>query len=125
MIEAQGLAISFLITPQTSDARIRQIDELTKGFIYMVSNSSITGAKSGISDQQLAYFDRINAMKLKNPRLIGFGISDNATYRTACNYSNGAIIGSAFIRALGASTDVRQTTLDFVRMVKDNQIVEV
>ncbi|MEM6378348.1 MAG: tryptophan synthase subunit alpha [Bacteroidota bacterium] len=125
MIEAQGLSISFLITPQTSDARIRQIDELTKGFIYMVSNSSITGAKSGISDQQLAYFDRINAMELKNPRLIGFGISDHATYRTACNYSNGAIIGSAFIRALTNATDVRQTTLDFVRMVKDNQAVEV
>ncbi|GAB5554495.1 MAG: tryptophan synthase subunit alpha [Saprospiraceae bacterium] len=125
MIEAQGLSISFLITPQTSENRIRQIDELTKGFIYMVSNSSITGAKSGISEEQLAYFHRINAMQLQNPRLIGFGISDHATYRTACDYSNGAIIGSAFIRTLAKSSDVRQATLDFVRMVKDNQTVGV
>lgn len=125
LIESLGLSISFLITPQTSNDRIRQIDELTKGFIYMVSNSSITGAKSGISGQQLAYFDRINAMQLQNPRLIGFGISDHATYRTACNYSNGAIIGSAFIRALAKSDDVRQATLDFVSMVKNNRAVEV
>lgn len=124
MIEKEGLSVSFLITPQTSDARIRQIDELTKGFIYMVSNSSITGAKSGISEEQLAYFQRINEMQLKNPRLIGFGISDHVTYRTACDYSNGAIIGSAFIRTLAKSSDVRQATLDFVRMVKDNQVVE-
>lgn len=124
MIEQQGLSVSFLITPQTSEARIRQIDDLTKGFIYMVSNSSITGAKTGISEAQLAYFERINAMKLQNPRLIGFGISDHATYRTACDYSNGAIIGSAFIRALAKTDDVRQTTLDFVNMVKDNQAVE-
>lgn len=124
MIEKEGLSVSFLITPQTSEARIRQIDGLTKGFIYVVSNSSITGAKSGISEQQLAYFQRINAMQLQNPRLIGFGISDHATYRTACEYANGAIIGSAFIRTLAKSSDVRQATLDFVRMVKDNQVVE-
>lgn len=124
MIEKEGLSVSFLITPQTSEARIRQIDGLTKGFIYMVSNSSITGAKSGISEAQLAYFQRINAMQLQNPRLIGFGISDHATYRTACEYANGAIIGSAFIRTLAKSSDVRQATLDFVRMVKDNQVVE-
>jgi tryptophan synthase alpha chain len=123
LIEAQGLSISFLITPQTSEARIRQIDDLTEGFIYMVSNSSITGAKVGISEHQLAYFERINAMQLKNPRLIGFGISDHATYRKACEYANGAIIGSAFIRALTEAIDVRQTCLDFVRMVKNEQTV--
>lgn len=123
MIEANGLVISFLITPQTSEERVRKIDELTKGFIYMVSNSSITGAKSGISDSQLGYFNRIQEMDLKNPRLIGFGISNYETFRTACNYSNGAIIGSAYIRALAKANDIRQATLEFVKMVKGEVVV--
>lgn len=118
MLEAEDLAVSFLITPQTSAERIRKIDELSRGFIYMVSNSSITGAKSGISDAQLAYFDRVNEMQLATPRLIGFGISNHATFRTACQYAQGAIIGSAFIRALAEAKDIRQTTLDFVKMVR-------
>jgi tryptophan synthase alpha chain len=95
------LGISFLITPQTSDERILKVDELTEGFIYMVSNAAITGAKTGISEEQIAYFNRINEIALRNPRLIGFGISDNETFSTACQYADGAIIGSAFIRALG------------------------
>jgi tryptophan synthase alpha chain len=123
MIEANGLAISFLITPQTSEQRIRKIDALTKGFIYMVSNSSITGAKTGISDAQLTYFNRINEMNLQNPRLIGFGISNYQTYRTACDYANGAIIGSAFIRALTKANDIRLATLGFVKMVKEEVTV--
>ena len=123
MIEANGLAISFLITPQTSEQRIRKIDALTKGFIYMVSNSSITGAKTGISDAQLTYFNRINEMNLQNPRLIGFGISNYQTYRTACGYANGAIIGSAFIRALTKANDIRLATLGFVKMVKEEVTV--
>ena len=118
IVEDLGLVVSFLITPQTSLDRIRKIDDLTKGFIYMVSNSSITGAKSGISDAQLAYFNRINAMDLQNPRLIGFGISNNETFRTACNYSNGAIIGSAYIKALAKGQDVKLTTQEFVEMVR-------
>ena len=118
LFEELDLRISFLITPQTSDDRLRQIDDLTKGFIYMVSSSAITGAKKDISDKQLAYFDRITNMKLKNPRLIGFGISNHATYATACNYSSGAIIGSAFIKALEKSTDLEQTIADFVQMIR-------
>jgi len=118
MLEALDLTVSFLITPQTSAARIRKIDELSRGFIYMVSNSSITGAKAGISDAQLAYFNRVNEMQLSTPRLIGFGISNHATFRTACQYARGAIIGSAFIRALAEAKDIRQTTLDFVKMVR-------
>ena len=98
--ESVGLNVSFLITPQTSVERIKKVDELSRGFIYMVSNASITGAKNNISDQQIAYFERINAMQLNNPRLIGFGISNHETFSKACKYSNGAIIGSAFIRAL-------------------------
>ncbi|MEL7021753.1 MAG: tryptophan synthase subunit alpha [Bacteroidota bacterium] len=118
MVKAAGLTVSFLITPQTTDERIRKVDELTEGFIYMVSSASITGAKKGISPQQVAYFERINAMSLRNPRLIGFGISDHDTFRTACNYANGAIIGSAFIRALAKGTSVEQTAQDFVTMVR-------
>lgn len=125
MLEAHGLSISFLITPQTGEERIRKIDELSKGFIYMVSNSSITGSQSGISEAQLAYFNRVNDMQLSTPRLIGFGISDHETFRTACDYSNGAIIGSAFIRALAKAQDIRQTTLDFVRMVKEDVKIPV
>lgn len=118
MIEQAGLDISFLITPQTNPERILKIDELTRGFLYMVSNSSITGAKKGISDKQIAYFNRIKAMELNNPRLIGFGISDHESFSTACQYANGAIIGSAYINALKDSKDIRQTTHDFVKMVR-------
>lgn len=91
---------SFLITPQTSEERIRMADELSNGFIYMVSQSSITGKTGDISDEQIAYFERVNKMNLKNPRLIGFGIHDKATKERAFSYANGAIIGSAFIRAV-------------------------
>ena len=118
MVEAAGLTVSFLITPQTSEERIRKVDELTEGFIYMVSSASITGAKRGISPQQIAYFERINAMQLRNPRLIGFGISNHETFSTACQYANGAIIGSAFIRALAKGGEVEQTTQEFVAMVR-------
>jgi tryptophan synthase alpha chain len=118
LFEKAGLHVSFLITPQTSEERIRKIDDLTRGFIYMVSDSSITGAKSGISEQQLAYFDRINAMQLTHPRLIGFGISNHETYATACRYAQGAIIGSAFIKALAAADDLRGAIAEFVQMVR-------
>ncbi len=115
IVEELGLSISFLISPQTEAARVKKVDELSNGFIYMVSSSSITGAKSEISSTQIDYFERINAMQLKNPRLIGFGISSHATYRQACQYANGAIIGSAFIKAVGGSTDVAASTRDFVK----------
>ncbi len=116
--EKLNIGISFLITPQTSNERIKKIDELSKGFIYMVSSSAITGAKKGISEAQLDYFNRINGLQLQNPRLIGFGISDHETFSTACQYANGAIIGSAFIRALKASNNITQTIHNFIEMVK-------
>jgi len=94
------LAPIFLITPQTSEARIRKIDELSDGFIYVVSSAAITGNSKEISPEQIAYFKRIEAMNLRLPRLIGFGISDRESFSTACQYANGAIVGSAFIRAL-------------------------
>lgn len=100
LFEAADIGISFLITPQTSKARIQVVDRLTRGFIYMVSSAAITGAKGDLSTTQLAYFERLSQLELRCPRLIGFGISDHASYATACRYASGAIIGSAFIRAL-------------------------
>jgi len=123
MIEEAGLDISFLITPQTTEDRVKKIDSLTRGFIYMVSNSSITGAKKGISQKQIDYFNRIHAMQLDNPRLIGFGISNHETFSTACRYANGAIIGSAYINALRDSNDLKKTTLEFVKMVRGKAII--
>ena len=121
-IEACGLNISFLITPQTSEDRIHKIDELTKGFIYMVSSASITGAKSGISDAQVAYFNRIQAMNLQHPKLIGFGISNHETFSKACSYANGAIIGSAFIRALEQEKQMHAIVEEFVGMIKGKSL---
>lgn len=97
---AANLGISFLISPQTPDARIRKIDELSEGFVYMVSNSAITGAKGSIQNHQIQYFERVGEMGLSTPRLIGFGISNHETFSTACQYAAGVIIGSAFIKAI-------------------------
>jgi tryptophan synthase alpha chain len=91
----------FLITPNTSDDRIRKIDSLTNTFIYVVASASITGAKRQISGSQIDYFNRINAMDLQSKLVVGFGISDKKTFSTACEHMNGAIIGSAFIKELG------------------------
>ena len=122
LAEAAGLQVSFLITPQTSDARIREIAASSTGFLYVVSSSSITGGSSEISDRQRAYFDRIAALRLDNPKLIGFGISDAATFRTACEYFEGAIIGSAFIRALaGQEERVAAAARDFVHGILEVQ----
>lgn len=95
-----GLLNIFLITPQTSNERIRQIDKASNGFIYMVSSASVTGSKTGFGNEQEAYFERIEAMNLKNPQIVGFGIKDNETFQQATKTAKGAIIGSAFIKHL-------------------------
>lgn len=95
-----GLMNMFLITPQTPDARIRYIDEVSEGFIYMVSSAATTGAQSSFGDAQEAYFKRISAMGLQSELLVGFGISNATTYQAAVAHSKGAIIGSAFIKHL-------------------------
>jgi tryptophan synthase alpha chain len=118
IFEQYGLYNIFLITPQTSDERIRYIDEHSHGFIYMVSSASTTGAKSGISDEQEAYFKRIAAMKLKNPRLIGFGISDRSSFLKASAHASGAIIGSAFVKLVGNAKNLREDIISFVKSVK-------
>jgi tryptophan synthase alpha chain len=98
LFEKHDLLISFLITPTTPDERIRKIDALTTGFIYVVSSSSITGKKRKISKKQQKHYEKIRAMKLSKPTMIGFGIYNKETYEFACQYANGAIIGSEFIR---------------------------
>ena len=98
LFESYGIAMIFLITPQTSDERIKQIDANSNSFIYMVSSSSVTGSKDSFDDNQLAYFERIAAMNLKNPQIIGFGISNKTTFQQATKHQKGAIIGSSFIQ---------------------------
>lgn len=108
----------FLISPQTSDNRILEIDNNTRGFIYMVSSASITGAKSEISIHQEQYFERITKMGLANPTLIGFGISDKATFRKASDYARGAIIGSAFIKSLQTGDNLKLAISTFIGSIK-------
>ncbi|MFB6341465.1 tryptophan synthase subunit alpha [Saccharicrinis sp. FJH62] len=117
LFEANNLHNIFLITPQTSSDRVKQIDELTGGFIYMVSSASTTGTKTGIDEIQTAYFERIKDLKLNSPRLIGFGIKDKSTFENACNYANGAIIGSAFVKSLELSRDINSNIERFIKSV--------
>jgi tryptophan synthase alpha chain len=118
LFEKYGILNTFLITPQTTDERINQIDRLSSGFIYMVSSASITGAKSDINTSQEAYFERINKMNLSKPKLIGFGISNKETFQKACNYASGAIIGSAFVNLITSSIDFKKDIPNFVNSIK-------
>ena len=100
LFENYGLRNIFLITPQTSDERIRFIDSVSDGFIYMVSSASVTGSTSGFGEETKSYFKRIDDLQLKNPQIVGFGIKDKETFDQATQYAKGAIIGSAFIKHL-------------------------
>ncbi|WP_303012789.1 tryptophan synthase subunit alpha [uncultured Bacteroides sp.] len=98
--ERYGIKIIMLITPETSEERVREIDAHTDGFIYMVSSAATTGAQQNFNEQKRAYFKKIEDMHLKNPLMVGFGISNKATYRAACEHASGAIIGSRFVTLL-------------------------
>jgi tryptophan synthase alpha chain len=107
-----------LITPQSSKDRISYIDKISQGFIYMVSSASVTGSREGFSDDQMLYFKRVSEMKLRNPCLIGFGISDQKTFRNASEYARGGIIGSAFVETLekeGDSVEIIRNFLNGIR----------
>lgn len=113
--QAQGIRNIFLVTPQSSPERIQKMDALSEGFIYLLSSSSTTGGHLALDEQSSSYFKRIRAMQLKNPQVIGFGISDKASFEYANQYADGAIVGSAFIRELQAGfnpTRVRQFIQD-------------
>lgn len=106
IFEKNLLSNIFLITPQTTDERIRKIDAASTGFIYMVSSSSTTGVKGAVNEEQVFYFERISNMNLRSKLLIGFGISDKASFEKASGYANGAIIGSAFVKALAGEGEI-------------------
>lgn len=117
IFEANNLHNIFLITPQTTEERLKLIDEVSSGFIYMVSSNATTGAKTSVSDFQKQYFERVNSMALKNPRLIGFGISNAETFANACEYANGAIIGSAFVKALVGPETLAEKVSGFINSI--------
>jgi tryptophan synthase alpha chain len=120
LFETENLCNTFLISPTTSDERIRKIDEATNGFVYAVSASSTTGAKGAFKEDQLNYFERLQKMKLRNPCLIGFGISNHETFSTASQYAAGAIVGSAFINLLKNNGNLEEDIIGFVKGLKSS-----
>ncbi|MDB5127523.1 MAG: tryptophan synthase subunit alpha [Mucilaginibacter sp.] len=115
--EDNDLSNIFLVTPQTSEERIRKIDGLSNSFIYLLSSSSITGGNLQLTDSIEGYYNRIKAMKLKNPTIIGFGISDHKSFNKACQYANGAIVGSAFVKLL-AEDNYMDKIPAFIKAIK-------
>ena len=118
IFEQNNLSNILLITPQTSSDRLITIDEATDSFIYMVSSAATTGTKSIDSDALNQFADKIRKVNLKSPKIIGFGISDKSSFENACKYANGAIIGTAFIKAISESGDLLKNIRGFVKSVK-------
>ncbi|NJL15499.1 MAG: tryptophan synthase subunit alpha [Microscillaceae bacterium] len=118
LLAQHQLSHIFLITPETSADRIRTIDAESEGFIYAVSSSSTTGKTQGLASEQIAYFERLQKMQLKNPFLVGFGISEAAGFRQVCQYARGGIIGSAFIRALEGPGAIAEKVKAFMDPIK-------
>ncbi len=119
IIRRHKLDFVFLVTPETSEARVRRLDQLSSGFLYAVSSSSTTGKKAELIEQE-TYFRNLRSMQLKNPVLIGFGIRDKAGFSQACSYSNGAIIGTAFIKTLESANEneIPERIKDFINSLK-------
>lgn len=116
IMQRYGLDFIFLVTPETSEERIKRLDALSTGFLYAVSSSSTTGSDKNMTDVN-AYLQRLQSYRLKNPVLVGFGIKDKPTFEAACRHSNGAIIGTAFIRALENVPDVAKASADFIKAI--------
>ena len=116
LFEAHDLKFIFMVTPETAEERVRKIDTLCSGFLYAVSSSSTTGKNKAIEGQE-GYFKKLQEMTLSNPVLVGFGIKDKSTFTSACKFTNGAIIGSAYIKALEYGTDINQTTKEFLNSI--------
>jgi tryptophan synthase alpha chain len=117
-MESANLLNTFLISPTTSKERIRKIDDETNGFIYAVSSSSTTGAKNDFTNEQESYFKNLQSLNLKNPFLIGFGISSHNTFSKACQFSSGAIIGSAFINLLQDTPALESDIQKFIKSIR-------
>jgi tryptophan synthase alpha chain len=119
LYEKHHLSNVFLITPQTSDERIKAYDAACSGFIYMVSSASTTGADKAVDEgKQVAYFNRVKNLNLNNPTQIGFNIKDKVSFDRACSYANGGIIGSAFIKKLGEEGDLKTKVREFVQSIR-------
>lgn len=116
VVKAHGLDFVFLVTPETSEERITKLDALSSGFLYAVSSSSITGSEKDLSAVEI-YLQRLKNMHLKNPVLVGFGIKDKRSFDAACKHASGAIIGSAYIKALEKAESVEAVTGKFVESV--------
>jgi tryptophan synthase alpha chain len=116
--KANGLSNIFMVTPQTSEERIRKIDALSNSFIYLLSSSSITGGKLLVSANIEGYYQRIKAMQLNNPTIIGFGISNHESFAKACEYTSGAIVGSAFVKLLGTENYLEKISA-FINSIKN------
>ncbi len=121
LFQKYELDFIFLITPETNEKRIRKIDAMSKGFIYAVSSSSITGTDKDLNLQK-KYFQRLQDMRLKNPVMIGFGIKDNKTFYQACKHASGAIIGTAYIKAIENSNSIEADTEKFLNSILDTAI---
>ena len=119
LADRYDLRIIMMITPETSEERIRFIDEHTDGFIYMVSSASITGAQQSFGDAKLEYFRRIDDMQLRNPRMIGFGISNKQTLESAQNHAAGAIIGSKFVTLLRETQDAEEAVNQLFKAIPE------
>ena len=115
-IQDNNLDFVFLVTPETPEDRLRKLDSLSTGFLYAVSSSATTGKDKDFTQVAL-YLQKLQAMQLKNPVLVGFGIKDKETFNAVCAYSNGAIIGSAYINALSKGKDINETTAQFLNAV--------
>lgn len=116
IIKKYGLDFIFLVTPETSAERIKKLDQLSTGFLYAVSSSSTTGKDKNMNDVKL-YLQRLKTMKLQNPVLVGFGIKDRETFEAASEHVNGAIIGTAYIKALENADDVSKATSSFLKTI--------
>lgn len=113
-----NIKVIMLITPETSEERVREIDAHTDGFIYMVSSAATTGAQHDFDNQKRAYFKKIEEMKLLNPLMVGFGISNKATFDAACEHASGAIIGSRFVTLLEEEKDAEKAILQLKEAIK-------
>lgn len=116
IIRKYGLDFVFLVTPETSDERLRQLDARSTGFLYVVSSSSTTGSDKNMGDVN-TYLRRLQQMQLKNPLLVGFGIRDKASFDAACTFASGAIIGTAYIEALTREEGIEDATRNFLEKV--------
>lgn len=118
IVKKYDLRFILLVTPETPDERVLEIDKTSTGFVYMVSSASTTGAQKSFDEKKQEYFKRIEGLKLKNPTLVGFGVSNKETFNAAAAHSNGCIVGSAFVKALGESNSIDEAAESLISKIR-------